>query len=74
MQYHDVDTESGIVMAFRRWNLLFDTVKIKLNELSKEKNYVFKNLDDKNLFNSTESLEIILPQKRSCAIFEYKVN
>ncbi len=73
-QYHDADTESGIVMAFRRCNSPFETVKIKLKGLSEGKSYVFTNLDSKALFASTGNLEIILPQKRSCTIFEYKVN
>lgn len=73
-QYHDADTESGIVMAFRRENSPFDTVKIKLKGLDEGKNYVFRNLDDEALITSVGSLEIILPQKRSCTIFEYKAN
>lgn len=71
-QYHDSDAESGIVMAFRRCNSLFDTVKIKLKGLSEGKCYFFENLDDKTSFVSTGDLEIILAEKRSCTIFEYK--
>lgn len=72
-QYHDADNESGIVMAFRRCNSPFEIVKIELRGLSKEKNYTFTNLDDKTSFVATDDLEIILPHKRSCTIYEYKV-
>ena len=72
-QYHDADAESGIIMAFRRSNSPFDTVKIKLNGLSKEKNYTFTNLDDNTTFIATDILEITLHDKRSSKIFEYRV-
>ena len=71
-QYHDADTESGIVMAFRRCNSPFDTVKIKLNGLLEGKNYSFTNLDDNSTFIATDILEITLPHKRSSVIFEYR--
>ena len=73
-QYHDTDTESGIVMAFRRCNSPFDTVKIKLNGLLEEKNYIFTNLDDNTTFIATDILEITLHDKRSSKIFEYRAN
>lgn len=73
-QYHDADTGSGIVMAFRRSNSPFETVKIKLKGIMEGKNYIFTNLDSKTSFVTTDNLEIVLPQKRSCTIFEYKTN
>jgi len=71
-QYHDADAESGIIMAFRRSNSPFDTVKIKLNGLSKGKNYIFTNPDDNTTFIATDILEITLHDKRSSKIFEYR--
>ncbi len=71
-QYHDEDTQTGIVMAFRRVNSPFEKVKIELKGLSKEKDYIFTNLDDKTDFVTNDNLEIILPHKRSCTIFEYR--
>lgn len=71
-QYHDADTDSGIVMVFRRCNSPFDTVKISLKGTSSKKNYTFRNLDSKAAFDSSNDLEIFLPGKRSCTIFEYK--
>ncbi|MBR1970623.1 MAG: alpha-galactosidase [Clostridia bacterium] len=71
-QYHDADAESGIIMAFRRSNSPFDTVKIKLNGLSKGKNYIFTNPDDNTTFIATDILQISLHDKRSSKIFEYR--
>ncbi|MBE7036169.1 MAG: hypothetical protein E7403_02615, partial [Ruminococcaceae bacterium] len=73
-QYHDADSGSGIVMAFRRSESPFDTVKIKLKGLSEGKDCTFTNLDTKTSFIAAGDLEIALPQKRSCTIFEYKAN
>lgn len=71
-QYHDRETQSGIVMAFRRSKSPFEQVKIKLKGLLKDKLYTFTNLDDKSSRDGTDTIEICLPQKRSSIIFEYK--
>ena len=70
-QYHDADSGSGIVMAFRRCQSPFDTVKIRLKGLLDGKNYTYKNLDDNTAFIATDILEITLPHMRSSTIFEY---
>lgn len=72
-QYHDPDTQSGIVMAFRREKSPFDTVKINLKGILKGKTYEIKNLDDGTTQNITDTLEIVLPQKRSSTIIEYTI-
>lgn len=72
-QYHDSDTQSGIVMAFRRENSPFDRVNIKLKGILADKVCETKNLDDGSVQNITDTLEIVLPEKRSCTIFEYKI-
>ena len=71
-QYHNADTQSGIIMAFRRCSSPFDTARIQLEGLSEGKNYTFTNLDDKTSQIVTDALEIFLPEKRTCTIFEYK--
>lgn len=73
-QYHDAETESGIVMAFRRENSPFDTVNITLRGLSEDKLYTFENLDSGITSKGGSPLVINLPRKRSCTIFEYKSN
>ena len=72
-QYHDRETQSGIVMAFRRSNSPFESVKIKLKGLSEGKEYTFTNLDGKASFIANDCLEIVLPEKRSCTVFEYSL-
>ena len=71
-QYHDADTQSGIVMAFRRENSPFDSVKITLRGISENKAFSFENLDDCSVTEGDSTLTINLPEKRTCTIFEYK--
>ena len=72
-QYHDPDTQSGIVLAFRREQSPFDRVNVTLSGLEMDGKYNYKNLNDYNSFSSTNSLEIVLNEKRSSVIFEYKL-
>ena len=72
-QYHDQETQSGIVMAFRREKSPFDHVKIKLKGLKENKTVVYHNLDSGLTTEGTDTLAIELPQKRSCTIIEYKL-
>lgn len=69
-QYHDDETDSGIVMAFRRCDSPFDCVKIDLRGLSGGE-YTFTGLDSGDSFVTFGELEISLPEKRSCTVFEY---
>jgi alpha-galactosidase len=71
-QYHDDETESGIVMAFRRTESPFDRVTVEPKGFLKGKTYTFTNLDSGESQDITDKLEIVLPEKRSCTIFEYK--
>jgi hypothetical protein len=73
-QYHDNETQSGIVMAFRREDSVFDNVEIKLNATFDNKEYVFENLNTNSEFYGSNKLKIQLPKKRSSVIFEYKIN
>ena len=72
-QYHDPETQSGIVMAFRRCNSPFDNVKIELKGILKGQNYIFTNIDDGTYFIASGNPQIVLPQKRSSVILEYKL-
>ncbi len=73
-QYHDEDTQTGIVMAFRRVNSPFDNVEINLKGFKNGASYTFTNIDDRTSQNITDTLKITLPEKRSCTIFKYKIN
>lgn len=72
-QYHDNETQSGIVMAFRRENSPFESVEIKLKSTLENQEYLFENLDADNKFCGNDKLKINLPKKRSSAIIQYKL-
>jgi alpha-galactosidase len=72
-QYHDPDTSSGILMAFRRENSPFENVKIKLSGVAENSKLNVENLNNENTFTSSENLEITLKEKRSSVIFEYSL-
>ena len=72
-QYHAPETQSGIVMAFRRCESPFDRVTIDLKGLLKDRNYQVINLNDNTEDCITNSIEIVLPKKRSSVIFEYRL-
>ena len=71
-QYHDPEEQSGIVMAFRREESPFDSVKIDLKGLLAGKTYQAENLNDGTAKSITDTLEISLPEKRTSVIFKYK--
>jgi len=71
-QYHDPETQSGIVMAFRRSESPFETVSIDLKGLIDGEIYSYYNFDSGLSFESGSSLTVALPEKRSSAIIEYR--
>ena len=73
-QYHDPDSDSGIVMAFRRSNSPFDRVRIRLGGVAAGCCCTAKNFDTEEIISFTDEFEIVLPEKRSSVIFKYKVN
>lgn len=72
-QYHDKETQSGIVMAFRRSESPFDRVNIDLKGLFSDKLYSFTDLNDFSEQDGTSTLTVTLPQKRSSALFQYRL-
>jgi alpha-galactosidase len=72
-QYHDVQTQSGIVMAFRRTESPFDQVKIDLKGLLPDKQYTFTNIDTHSSHDEKNSIVIRLPEKRSSVILKYQL-
>ena len=73
-QYHDSEEQSGIVMAFRREESPFDSVKIDLKGLLTGKTYQAENLNDGTAKSITDTLEISLPEKRTSVIFKYNLS
>jgi len=77
-QYHDAQSGSGIVMAFRRDNSPFDRVKITLKGVDFGAAVEFESLNDgtRNTVvagNTDGDIEIVLPEKKSSIIYEYKI-
>ena len=72
-QYHDSDTDSGIVMAFRRKRSPFDRITLSLSGISGGE-YTVRNLDSGESYITGGELEIVLKEKRSSVILEYKAN
>ena len=73
-QYHDAETESGIVMAFRREASPFKSVSVALEGLTEGKSYRFENMNDGTCFTLENALDICLTEKRSSVIFEYSLS
>jgi len=72
-QYDDPETQSGIVMAFRRSNSPFAQVDIVLKGQYSGKTLVCTDLNSNASFESDNVLHIHLPEKRSSVILEYKL-
>lgn len=72
-QYHDEETQSGILMAFRRDNSPFATVDIDLFGMKEGAVYSYENLNDGSICEGGTRLTVNLPEKHSSVIFEYKL-
>lgn len=72
-QYHDSETQSGIVMAFRRSESPFEEAKISLKGLLTGKTYTFTNLNDFSKQEQQSTIVIKLPNKRSSVILHYQL-
>ena len=70
-QYNDSETQSGIVMAFRRSESPFDTVNVNLMGVSEDE-YIYENIDTDEKYISDSKLRITLPEKRTSVIICYK--
>ena len=69
-QYHDTESDSGIVMAFRRGESPFDNVSLTLKGLS-DKDYTFESFDSGEAFSGTRDIKITLQEKRTSTIIKY---
>ncbi len=71
-QYHDPETKSGIVMAFRRAESPCDRARITLKGIPAGAKIKTENLDTGVTGELTGELEIILPARRSSTIIRYR--
>lgn len=73
-QYHDEQSNSGIVMAFRRENSPCEKAVIELKGIDGGKTYNCINIDTKEEFTFENKLEITLTERRSSAILNYNLS
>lgn len=71
-QYHDSETDRGIVMAFRRCKSPFEQVRIHLKGLEEGKIYQYEDRDSGECWDGSDQLLMELQQQRSCRIIEYR--
>jgi len=71
-QYHDPATNSGIVMAFRRPDSLFETVEIVLSGIDEKSSVVYTNTDTSVESEGDTKLKINISKQRSSVIIKYK--
>ncbi len=71
-QYHDPETKSGIVMAFRRAESPCDRARISLKGIPAGVKIETENLDSRVTSESAGELEIVLPERRSSTIILYR--
>lgn len=77
-QYNDADTNSGIVMAFRRDKSPFEKISVKLKGIKSGSVVEFENLNDgsktqQKIYDKDTNFEITLPERKSSVIYEYKI-
>ena len=78
-QFHNPDTQEGIVAAFRRDQCLSESVTVLLEGLDDKKVYQFNNPDTGETFKAagrelkTKGLKIEIKQKRDSRLFRYKI-
>ena len=70
-QYHDPETNSGIVLAFRRAGSSCDRAKVVLKGIPAGAKVVVENLDTGAKTSVDGELEIVLTERRSSAVFVY---
>ena len=72
-QYNDAETQSGIIMAFRRCESPFDNVTIELKGLNDCNEYNYFNFDTKEMITANNKINIKLEEKKSSVIIEYSL-
>jgi len=72
-QYHDPETNEGVVLAFRRAGSSCDRAKVALKGLPRGARIVAENLDTCVTSTVSDELEVILENRRSSAVFTYRL-
>ena len=78
-QFHDPESETGIVQAFRRPQSPANSLQLRLQEIQHDKRYQFSNLMDDTSFIldgkeiQTNGLPVTLNQRRTATLLHYQV-
>ena len=73
VQYHDPDTDSGIVLAFRREDAPYPTADFDLRSLTDGKKYLFTDADSGETFTlDSAALSLSIKEKRVSRLYFYK--
>ena len=76
-QYHDSDTDSGVLIAFRRENSPYTTSQFSLSGLDESKTYVFEEVNGDTVTEvgnvlKKDGLQVTINEKRSSKIYFYR--
>ena len=77
IQYHDTETDSGVIIAFRRENSPYKEANFPLFGLSADKNYVFEEVGGEKLTGNgcelmDEGLTLTINAKRDSKVYFYR--
>ncbi len=78
IQYHDTETDSGVILAFRRENAPYSQAEFSLGGISAEKDYVFEDADGETEQISGKELTengfaLTIKEKRASKLIFYSV-
>ncbi len=77
-QYHDPDTQSGVILAFRRAACPFDSVTVKLSGLDAARTYTFTDADTGAVFSASGrelmsgGLRLTIAETRGSLLLKYE--
>ena len=73
VQYHDAESDSGVLQVFRREKSPYRTADFTLGGLTEGKEYVFEDADTGEKFTLTgRELSIVIENKRQAKLWFYK--
>lgn len=76
IQYHDPESDSGVILAFRRENAPYSQAEFSLGGVSSEKNYIFEDADGESFASSGKELiengfALTIKEKRASKLIFY---
>jgi hypothetical protein len=76
IQYHDIESDSGVILAFRRENAPYSQAEFSLSGISAEKEYIFEDVDGETELISGKKLtengfSLTIKEKRASKLIFY---